>query len=107
MEHYRDCFGGALELEGLPYEVQNQLPGNMRHIVVRAKLTTPHFTLFGSDLGQTTANGRISLLLHNGERESLHHIFSRLSVVENSDADFDEITSVTDRFGIEWLLNFR
>ncbi|MBD3581342.1 VOC family protein [Flavobacterium selenitireducens] len=106
MEFYRECFGGTLDVQGLSDDVKSQLPENMRDIVLRAKLTTSFFTLLASDLGQTTAPGRIALVLESGDREIRKRVFRKLSGTETADPEPGETAATIDPFGVEWLFNF-
>ncbi|RZJ72124.1 hypothetical protein [Flavobacterium sp.] len=109
-EFYRDCFGGSTHFEGLPNAVGLGLPCSLRKLVVRARLDCEHFTLYGSDLGANTINGRISLVIEDLSEAPFLQIFAKLSAEAKSASNPDNLkigqfASVTDKFGVEWLFH--
>lgn len=108
LEFYRECFGGDLVVEKLSGEIRRCLPQSLRNLVVRAKLITPGFTLYGSDLGDTTIRGRISILISSENASEIASLSQKLSADGKITSNFDDagknqIISVVDRFGVEWL----
>ncbi|NUY79504.1 VOC family protein [Flavobacterium sp. MAH-1] len=108
LEFYRECFGGELVVEKLSGDIRRCLPQSLRNLVVRAKLITPDFTLYGSDLGDTTMRGRISILIGSEDVSETATLFEKLSTDGKITTNFEDvgknqIASVIDRFGVEWL----
>lgn len=103
---YRSCFGGELTFESLPENMKARLPCRFKDIVLRGKLACEHFTIYGSDLGETTARGRISLIVDAVNGEDIRLVFDRLSEGGEVLSDPGDVRtgSVIDRFGVEWQL---
>ncbi len=111
-ESYREIFGGETPFEGFPDAARMGLPCKLQNLVVRAKFQSEHFTLYGSDLGDNTIGGRISLLLTDFSVSEFRSVFDRLSADAKSASDSENVKSgqfaaLIDRFGVEWVFYFQ
>ncbi|SHJ36954.1 PhnB protein [Hymenobacter daecheongensis DSM 21074] len=115
MTFYQQCLGGELMIqpfadspaaEGMPAEAQQG--------VLHSTLTTDSFTLMASDAGmQKIVKGNmVSLSLDCGSPAEIQRLFAQLSaggtVTMPLEDTFWNATfgMCTDRFGIDWLLNY-
>ena len=114
MTFYKGCLGGELDLqlvEGSP--VAEQMPAEARGGILHSTLTTDGFVLMASDMTQSSLvrGNSVSLLLDCGSDEELHQLFDALvwggTVTCPVGKQFWGATfgALTDKYGINWLLN--
>lgn len=114
MEFYQSCFGGELHI--MPFAgttVAEQVPAELRQGVLHAQLTTGTQVLMASDqgaAGPVTPGNAVALSLDCSSEAEINTLFARLSeggtVVDPlADMFWGRFGSVTDRFGMHWLLN--
>lgn len=115
MEFYQSCFGGELRLmpfAGTP--MAEHVPAAVRDGVLHATLTIGTQVLMASDNGGTDAarsGNTVQLSLDCSSEAEINALFTRLSaggrVVDPlAEMFWGTFGSVTDRFGMYWLLNF-
>jgi PhnB protein len=112
MEFYKGVFGGTLNV--MTYdEAPGQQAGAMKGKVMHASLTEGDADLMASDSPQPdrSGTGKISLSLSGTDEQRLRSIFDRLAVggkvTSALKKEFwgDTYGSLTDRFGVEWMMN--
>ena len=112
MEFYKGVFGGTLNV--MTYdEAPGQQAGAMKGKVMHASLTEGDADLMASDSPQPdrSGTGKISLSLSGTDEQRLRSIFDRLAgggkVTSPLKKEFwgDTYGSLTDRFGVEWMVN--
>ncbi|MBO9641357.1 MAG: VOC family protein [Siphonobacter aquaeclarae] len=115
MLFYQGCLGGELSLltvEDSP--MADQWPPHLGKHILHASLVQDELVLLGSDVGGPVTPApepMISLALTCGSEEELRRQFEVLSaggkIQQPVHAFFDGwIGSVTDRFGIHWILKY-
>jgi PhnB protein len=114
MEFYQSCFGGELHL--MPFAdtpMAEQVPAAVRDGVLHAMLTIGTQVLMASDNGghdDARPGNTVQLSIDCSTEEEINRLFARLSdggrVVDLlADMFWGKFGSVTDRFGMHWLLN--
>jgi PhnB protein len=113
MEHYRDVFGGELQLSTFGEFGPPDAPG--ADGIMHAMLETPSgFTLMASDMppGQTAQPGQnIAISLSGEDADELRGYWEKLSADGTVTMPLerqmwgDEFGMCTDRFGIPWMVN--
>ncbi len=116
MLFYKKCLGGELHLQTLGESVgADQLPKALEAYVLQASLRCPHAEIIATDLvpdeGWCPGNN-IALLLECRSLNELMQVYQRLGkggtatqrVVPTKTGSY--YASLTDRFGIRWMLNF-
>ena len=112
MEFYKGVFGGTLNV--MTYdEAPGQQAGAMKGKVMHASLTEGDADLMASDSPQPDrlGTGKIGLSLSGTDEQRLRSIFDRLAtggkVTSALKKEFwgDTYGSLTDRFGVEWMVN--
>jgi PhnB protein len=111
MEFYKKVFGGTLEVQTYD-EVPGDMPEGMSGKVMHASLRGGAVTLLGSDTTKASARAaKISLCLGGSDEPALSKIFESLSegaeVNQPLKKEFwgDTFGSLTDRFGVDWMVN--
>jgi PhnB protein len=112
MEFYKGVFGGTLNVQTYD-EVPGQQAGAMKGKVMHASLTDGDAHLMASDSPQPDrlGTGKISLSLSGTDEQKLRTTFDRLAaggkVTSALKKEFwgDIYGSLTDRFGVEWMVN--
>jgi PhnB protein len=112
MEFYKGVFGGTLNI--MTYdEAPGQQAGAMKGKVMHASLVNGEADLMASDSPQSDrlGTGKISLSLTGTDEQRLRSMFDRLAaggkVTSALKKEFwgDTYGSLTDRFGVEWMVN--
>jgi PhnB protein len=113
LEFYQQVFGGDLNLN--TYGSFGQGDGADADRIMHGQLTSPTgFTLMGADAppGQDVpAGSRITISLSGDDGEALRDYFKSLSEGGNVSMPLetqmwgDEFGMLTDRFGIDWMIN--
>ena len=115
---YQACLGGELLIQTFGESpMADQMPEATRQQVMHSSLTNGMLTLFSSDagaMGRTLVRGNsVRLCLNCTSREQITTLFAQLAeggtvndgLVETAwGATFG---SLTDRFGVSWLLNYQ
>lgn len=116
MHFYHACFGGELQIRYLGDGAEeSKFPKAMKHLILRAVLTTPTMQLIGSDLGGeeglAMGNG-IALLVktdHYSELRTAYYNLAKGTLSFHTPLETvqkGEMLSLTDQFGICWLLHY-
>lgn len=110
---YKEVFDGQLELQTLGESpMREQVPAERQHLVMHAVLTTPGFTLMGSDMvedGLQTGN-RVCLTLICESDAEIQRLYQHLAtdgqVKKELKTEFwgGTFAIVHDRYGFEWML---
>ncbi len=111
MEFYKSVLGGELELQTYD-DVPGDTPEGMSGKIMHASLRGGVATLLGSDTEKASDRAaKISLCLGGSDEELLTKIFEGLSegadIFQPLKKEFwgDTFGSLTDRFGVEWMVN--
>jgi PhnB protein len=115
MEFYKSIFGGELTMQTFG-EIPGDKPAemaNMNDKIMHARLTGGLISFMASDgtRQEPYSQGRISLSLGGSDEEKLREIFDRLAeggkVTSPLKKEFwgDIFGSLTDQFGIDWMVN--
>ena len=112
MTFYQSLFGGTLKSMTFG-EVDDSCPQAMRDSIMHSSLTTEELVLLGSDNPEPKplGSGNISLALNGSDEQRLTQIFNKLSeegkIVIPLERQMwgDLFGVVSDRFGIDWMVN--
>lgn len=117
MTFYKQCLGGKLTLQTVS-KLKNRevLPQTVKNAIVHAQLKNKFFVLQGTDLMEEQSlqkGNNISLILECGSSAEMKKYFTRLS--QNGKKNLEPmvtdhgvlLASLTDQFGMQWLLNFQ
>ena len=114
MEFYRGVFGGELQVSTFAEFHASQDPSD-DHLVMHSRLVTSSgYVLMGADTPEQmplTVGNNVSVSLGGEEREELQRYWEGLSegatiLVPLADSPWgDSFGMLTDRFGINWLVN--
>lgn len=111
MEFYKSIFGGDLTMqtyEGAPIDTPPGMEGKVMH----AGLSGGEVDIMASDTTNASPKAaKVCLSLSGDDAEKLTTLFNRLS--EDVEVEYplkkefwgDTFGSVTDKFGIEWMVN--
>lgn len=115
MEFYRSVFGGDVTLSTFG---DFQMPGvgeDEKDKIMHGQLTTPSgFTLMGADAPSTMptqAGSNITISLSGGEVDELRGYWDRLADGGNVTMPLEKAPwgdwfgQLTDRFGVDWMVN--
>lgn len=117
MLFYKKCLGGKLTLQTIdPMKKGEHVPSAVKTAIVHACLKNKFFALQGTDLVDEYPLQRgnaISLLLECNSQAQMKKYFESLS--HNGKKGLEPmltshgtlLASLTDQFGIQWLLNFQ
>ena len=116
MEFYQQCFGGKLYFRTIGESpLCEDIPSEMRRLIMHAALTTKNWRILGSDLGLETkrlVGNAVCLNLEFSSALQLKSCFARLTLgCHPNDQPVRTFSgglsaSFTDKFGTNWLLNF-
>ncbi len=116
MTFYQSCLGGELELQTIGQSpLSDSLPAKLKSYIVQATLRKDSLVLMATDLvaneGLTTGNS-VSLMLNCQSEQELQRCYQQLArhgeATQPSETNFwgTIFGSVTDQFGVRWLLNY-
>jgi PhnB protein len=116
MNFYRESLGGELNLQTVEDSpMAGQLPANMKKNIMHSSLAGEGFTIMGSDMcgpeGVVKGNN-VSLILNCTSEEEIRNRFQVLSSGGKVKHPLEDtfwgalFGDLTDRYGIQWLLNF-
>jgi PhnB protein len=115
MLFYQSCFGGRLHFLLLGSSRYGQeMPEEMRSLVLQSSLISEDIRLYASDLvdEQPISGGsRISLMFSTTDAQKLQSVFKKLSVYSEALSPFPhdpgagEWATLTDQFHIQWILS--
>ncbi len=111
MEFYKNIFGGELTVQtyGDVNAVSEQMPAEN---IMHAALEDGEITLLGSDTAAASpTSAKVTLCLGGSKKDKLTNIFNQLSdeveVKYPLKKEFwgDTFGSLTDKYGVEWMVN--
>ncbi|MEO6758856.1 MAG: VOC family protein [Saprospiraceae bacterium] len=116
MGFYRDCLGGQLQLQTIgDSPMANQMPPEMKDLILHAHLADGQLELMGSDMvgenGLQRGNA-VSLMLHCASEEQVRACYSSLAAGGRATHPLENtfwgalFGGLTDKYGNHWLLNF-
>lgn len=116
MTFYQECLGGTLFFQTVgDSPLSGQMPPKMKNCILHAALTKGDLVLTGSDMvsehGLVKGNG-VSLMLNCSSEDEIRGTHARLSEGGEPTHPVEDtfwgalFGSLTDKFGIHWLLNF-
>lgn len=116
MLFYKNCLGGELQFQTLGESLgAGRLPKAMEQYILQASLRSPYAEIIATDMvpdeGLCQGNN-ISLMLECRSLNELMAVYQRLGkggnatqrVIPTQSGSY--YASLTDRFGIRWMLNF-
>ena len=118
MEFYRDVLGGALELQTVgetPWAAEMpQMPGATPDKIMHATLTKGDLVIMAADMmdpSSFTKGDTVSLCLVCDSKQEIEDLYQKLSAggdvfMALDKAPFGWYAMFTDKFGIEWMLQF-
>ena len=115
MTFYQECLGGELNLMVTGESpIASEMPPAAQNDILHAQLKSDVITLLASDMrnGKIEANGAVSLMLDCSSEDELNALFAKFSEGGSVGCEVGAqfwgaiFGAVTDKFGINWLLNF-
>jgi PhnB protein len=116
LNFYKDCFGGETYIMTVAETpIAKQLPPESQNKVMHASLTSDHISIAMSEMSgpQGFVRGNtVSLMINCTSEAELNQMFAKLSpgghVMMPPGKQFwgSIFASFTDKFGIQWLLNY-
>ena len=115
MEFYKNLFGGELSfmtVKGSPME--KDIPTEKHGLIMHAELKKEDFVFYGSDMmmDKAVVGDNVGMALNCYSEEEMRDIFAKLSeggqvFMPIEDAFWGALFGVvTDKYSIEWMLNF-
>jgi PhnB protein len=116
MTFYQECFGGNLEL--MPFEgspMASQVPPELLQNIMHAQLTQGGITLMASDKmtpNELIKGNTITLSLNCSSEAEINRFYANLSAGGTISMPLSDqfwgakFAMLTDKFGINWMLNF-
>jgi PhnB protein len=118
MNFYKDCFGGKLEMSTIgSTPMASEMGADKQDYIMHSTLTKDDWVLMGSDMFQDKAviGDNVGITYQCESDEEIKRLFEKLA--EDGGSQFmplDENTfwgatfgMVTDKYGVEWQLNFQ
>ena len=115
MTFYQECFGGELTLMVTgDSPIAGEMPPEAQNDILHSSLSNGTFMLSASDMRNEAAasGGAVSLLINCSSEAELNELFDKLAAGGSMGHAVGEqfwgaiFGAVTDKFGINWLLNF-
>ncbi len=116
MNFYQQCLGGELQLQTVGESpIADKLPGQMKDLILHARLTNGNIVLMGSDMvgeeGLTKGNS-VSLMLDCTSEEEIRRYYAALAAGGKATHSL-EISfwgalfgDLIDKYGNQWLLHY-
>ncbi len=115
MAFYKECFGGELEFmtgKGTPMEKDMSI--EQLELIMHSTLTKDNWVLIGSDMMRDKAiiGDHVGIVLECENEEEIRTIFAKLSEGGEVFMSVEEqfwgalYGVVTDKYGVEWMLNY-
>ncbi len=114
MEFYKSILGGELEFMTMGESGMPEIPEDKKDNIMHSSLKTSGWTLMASDMFDPTSfkiGDNVDICLVCESKEEFDSIFSKLSeggkvFMEPEETSFGWFTSFTDKFGVEWMLQY-
>ncbi|HEY9480907.1 MAG TPA: VOC family protein [Candidatus Paceibacterota bacterium] len=116
MNFYKAIFGGTVEMMTIGESpMAQEMPAEKRNFIMHSTLTSGDLKFFGSDMMRDVAlvGDNVSMALECTSEEELNDLFAKLSkggdvFMKPEEAFWGGVYAmVTDKYGIEWALNFQ
>lgn len=116
MNFYKGCFGGELSFMTVGESpMAKDMPDDKQHLIMHSELKKGDFVFFGSDMMRdvATIGDNVGMSLNCESEEEIKDLFAKLSAggevfMPIEDAFWGALFGmVTDKYGIEWMLNFQ
>lgn len=116
MEFYKNIFGGELTFMPIGESpMAKEMPEDKQHYIMHSELKSDRVVFNGSDMMRDKAvvGDNIGMMLNCESEEEIKAIFSKLSeggevFMPLEDAFWGALFGVvTDKYGIEWMLNWQ
>ena len=117
MSFYKDCLGGELTMQKVGESpMSNNMPQQMQDKIMHATLKTEGFIIMASDLCDESGlvkGNNVSLMLDCDSEEQIRNTYDRLSEGGNKSHPLEQtfwnalFGDLTDKFGINWLMNYQ
>lgn len=116
MNFYKECLGGKLDFMTVKDSpMAKDMPPDKQGLIMHSTLTLKNSVLIGSDMMRDKAvvGDNVGLSLECESEKEVNDIFSKLekggNVFMKPEKQFwgGVFAMVTDKYGIEWMLNFQ
>ena len=114
MEFYKNIFGGELSMQTYAEAGQGRPEGMTDDMLMHARLSSEEIDILSSDTAAASPEAKkITLTIEGDDESRLTQIFEKLSeggrIISPLKKEFwgDIYGSLTDRFGIEWMIDIR
>jgi PhnB protein len=116
MNFYKDCVGGELEfMTTKDTPMAKDMPGDKQDLVMHSTLKKDDWMLIGSDMMREKAviGDSVGISLECESENEIRSIFAKLSAggevfMPVEDTFWGALFGVvTDKYGVEWMLNFQ
>jgi PhnB protein len=113
MTFYQACLGGELFIQTYAEApMEGELPAELRDRIIHSQLSGGGLILMAADMmgaGEVSPSKRVTLCLNSGSREEIKGYFEKLSEGATvsqpvQEAFFGMYGSLTDKFGIAWMV---
>ncbi len=115
MTFYQSCFGGEIFFQTVGESpMADQLPQEMRSMIMHSSLTSDKVIIMGSDMtpkGGVYTGNNLSLLIDCSSEEEIRTLFAKLSQGGETKHPVEKtfwgalFGDLNDRYGIQWMLN--
>lgn len=115
MNFYKDCFGGELSFMTMAETPMAKDMPDKGDLIMHATLTKDSWVLIGSDMMRdraVTGDG-VGISLNCSSEQEIREVFAKLQqggevFMQLEDTFWDALFGiVTDKYGVEWMLNFQ
>jgi PhnB protein len=114
MNFYKSCFGGELSFMTLGESPMVKDMPDKAELIMHAELKKGDFVFFGSDMMRDKAvlGDNVGMALNCESEQEIHDLFAKLSKDGEVFMPIEDVFwgalfgIVTDKYGIEWMLNF-
>jgi PhnB protein len=114
MEHYEKVLGGNLDIQTFGQTQGMEIPSGYEDKIIHARLDSNGITIMASDpmpAQEVQVGNNVRLSLNGTNHEELSQIFDKLAQGGNITMPMakqfwgDTFGMLTDRFGIQWMVN--
>ena len=116
MNFYKDCFGGKLEFMTVGESpMATDMPEGSHDLIMNSTLTSGQIYFSGSDMMRDRAviGDNVGMALECATEKELNTLFTKLSeggkvfMAPEEQSWGGVFGMLTDKFGVEWMLNFQ
>ena len=116
MNFYKKCLGGSISFMTVAESpMAKDLPADKQNLIMHAELTSKDIVFYGSDMmrDKVAVGDNVGMALNCKSEEEIKDLFSKLSeggevFMPLEDAFWGATFGmVTDKYGVEWMLNFQ